>query len=64
MQKRDANRITLTVSDSGIGFPENIDPRNSPSLGLTFVTSLVQQLDGTIELNRSGGTTFKIEFRG
>ncbi len=33
MQKRDTNRIMLTVSDSGIGFPENIDPRNSPSLG-------------------------------
>ena len=62
LQKRDANRIVLTVSDSGIGFPENIDPRNSPSLGLTLVNSLVEQLDGTIELDRRGGTTFTIRF--
>ncbi len=61
-QKRDTNRITLTVSDSGIGFPEDIDIRNSPSLGLTLVNSLVEQLDGTIELDRRGGTTFTITF--
>jgi two-component sensor histidine kinase len=62
LQKRDANRFVLTVSDSGTGFPENIDPRNSPSLGLTLVNSLVEQLDGTIELDRRGGTTFSITF--
>ncbi len=62
LQERDRNRFVLTVSDSGTGFPENIDPRNSPSLGLTLVNSLVEQLDGTIELDRRGGTTFTITF--
>ena len=46
----------------GIGFPEDLDPRNSPSLGLTIVNSLVQQLNGAIELDRRGGTTFTITF--
>ncbi len=64
LQKRGTNRIMLTVSDSGTGFPETIDPRNSPSLGLTIVNSLVQQLDGAIELDRREGTAFTIEFRG
>ncbi len=64
MQKREGNSIVLTVSDSGTGFPENVDFRNSPSLGLTLVNSLVQQLDGTIELDRSAGTRFTIRFGG
>ncbi len=57
-----ANRITLTVSDNGIGFPEQIDFRRSPSLGLTLVNSLVEQLGGTIELERREGTSFTISF--
>jgi two-component sensor histidine kinase len=61
LRKR-ANHIVLTVSDNGIGFPEHVDFRNSSSLGLTLVNSLVQQLDGSIELDRRGGTTFTITF--
>jgi two-component sensor histidine kinase len=56
------NQITLTVSDNGVGFPEHVDFRKSPSLGLTLITSLVEQLDGVIELDRSGGTAFTITF--
>jgi PAS domain S-box-containing protein len=60
--KEGANRTTLTVSDNGIGFPEQVDWLNSPSLGLTLINSLVGQLEGTIELDRRGGTTFTIRF--
>jgi PAS domain S-box-containing protein len=58
----EANRITLTVDDNGVGFPEHVDFRKSPSLGLTLVNSLVEQLSGTIELDRRGGTGFTITF--
>jgi two-component sensor histidine kinase len=58
-----ANRITLTVSDNGIGFPENVDFRNTPSFGLTLVNSLVGQIDGSIELDRKAGTTFTVTLR-
>jgi PAS domain S-box-containing protein len=60
--RTDANQVTLTVSDNGIGFPEQMDFRKSPSLGLTLINSLVEQLGGTIELDRRGGTTFTITF--
>ncbi len=60
--RTDANRITLTVADDGVGFPEQIDFRKSPSLGLTLINSLVEQLGGTIELDRRGGTAFTIVF--
>jgi PAS domain S-box-containing protein len=62
LQRAGANQVTLTVSDNGVGFPEQIDFRKSPSLGLTLINSLVEQLGGTIELDRRGGTTFTITF--
>jgi two-component sensor histidine kinase len=52
------------ISDDGVGFPEDIDFKNvDSSLGLQLVNSLVNQLDGSIELDRSKGTKFIIEFK-
>jgi PAS domain S-box-containing protein len=59
---RDDGRFTLIVRDNGVGFPENVDFRNTDSLGLQLVCTLTDQLDGAIELNRTGGTEFKITF--
>jgi PAS domain S-box-containing protein len=54
--------LRLIVSDNGSGFPEDIDFQNSASLGLKLVVALAHQLSGTVELDRSCGTTFKITF--
>jgi two-component sensor histidine kinase len=48
--------FTLTVSDNGVGIPENLDIEDLNSLGLQLVTSLVDQLDGKIEVKRDNGT--------
>ena len=56
------DKLTLIVSDNGIGFPQDLDFRNTESLGLRLVGMLARQLGGTIELDRNGGTTFKIAF--
>ena len=55
------NDYSLIVHDSG-HFPKEIDFKNSESLGLQLVTNLVAQIDGTIDLNTSEGTTFTIHF--
>jgi len=39
-----------------------MDFRSTETLGLELVTTLVKQLNGTIELDRSRGTEFKITF--
>ena len=57
------NEFTLEVNDDGIGFPENVDFRKTTSLGLQLVTTLVDQINGTIELERTRGTSFKIRFK-
>ncbi|MEG4571363.1 PAS domain S-box protein [Microcoleus sp. N3A4] len=57
------NRLcVLTVSDSGIGFPQELDYRKARTLGLRLVGSLVKQIRGEIELLETAGTTFKITF--
>ena len=56
------SEIELIVSDNGVGLPEDLDFKNSKSLGLELVNGLTQQLGGTIELDRSKGTEFKITF--
>ena len=52
----------LTVSDNGIGMPESFDLENPDNLGMQLVTTLVDQLEGGIELKRDKGTEFTIRF--
>lgn len=54
--------IELTVSDNGIGLPDNFDIETSESLGLKLVTNLVQQINGKLELHPKNYTEFKITF--
>jgi PAS domain S-box-containing protein len=53
----------LVVADDGVGLPEGLDFRHTTSLGLQVVCTLVDQLDGSIELDRSKGTEFRIRFQ-
>ena len=54
--------LVLTVKDNGVGIPGHIDPEDCPSLGLDLVAGFVEQLDGTLEICRDGGTEIKITF--
>ncbi|MFY1112839.1 MAG: histidine kinase dimerization/phosphoacceptor domain -containing protein [Methanosarcinaceae archaeon] len=57
------DRFMLVFSDNGKGFPEGIDFRNPETLGLQLVNALVDQIEGTIEMEREAGTKFIIRFR-
>jgi PAS domain S-box-containing protein len=55
--------ISLSVSDNGIGLPEHFDWKRAKSLGLRLVNILSSnQLRGTIDVSRDGGTSFSITF--
>ncbi len=61
--RRENGTYVLSVKDDGVGFPKDVDFRNTPSLGLQLVNTLVSQLDGSVELISNGaGTEFRIEF--
>lgn len=56
------SRFILTVSDNGVGIPETFSIETAESLGLQIVNVLMEQLDGSVRLNRDRGTEYVIEF--
>jgi len=52
----DGRRLTVVISDDGVGMPEDFTLVGSASLGLSIVQTLVTtELDGTIEVSSGGG---------
>ena len=63
MQRRFGQEMLLSVSDDGIGLPSNFSLDHLTSLGMQLVSTLVDQLDGTLEVIRGNGTSFVIVFQ-
>jgi PAS domain S-box-containing protein len=55
-------QVTLSVGDSGVGFPPGVDFRHAESLGLQLIGLLTEQLGGTMTLECRKGTLFTIRF--
>lgn len=62
--KSQNNVVTLNVVDNGVGLPDSFDHKNTNSLGLQLVNTLVEQIDGTVEFKKrtEGGTEVNITF--
>jgi len=56
------SRCALVVGDDGIGLPQDLDLEATQSLGLHLVNRLVAQIEGSIDLDKVGGTTYTITF--
>jgi len=56
------NRYAMVIKDNGVGFPKDLNFRRPGSIGLQIVNDLVSQLKGTLQLDRRGGTKFKLTF--
>lgn len=57
---RKDHTLSIIMKDNGTGIAKDFDWRNATTLGLRLVISLVEQLQGSIELDRHEGTTFTI----
>jgi two-component sensor histidine kinase len=54
--------LQLMVTDDGIGLPVNFDPAHCNSLGMLLVVTLVEQLEGSLEIDGAHGATFRVRF--
>ncbi|MEI6126053.1 MAG: histidine kinase dimerization/phosphoacceptor domain -containing protein [Pseudomonadota bacterium] len=59
---RENGVCSLRFSDNGAGIPADLTLDNCKTLGLTLVRELTAQLQGTLLLERSEGTTILINF--
>ncbi len=60
--KLEDNKYKLIISDDGIGIPEELNYKNSDSLGLKLVYSLSDQIGAEVKLDTTNGTRFEITF--
>ncbi len=60
---RKGGQYELIVRDDGIGLPQHINVHTANTLGLKLILLLTEQIDGTLEISRDGGTQFCIRFK-
>ena len=59
--QRQQDTYVLTIRDDGVGLPEDFDSNELTTLGMRLVT-LLAQIIGKVNIDRSQGTAFSIEF--
>ncbi|MBM1106474.1 sensor histidine kinase [Aurantibacter crassamenti] len=64
LKKEKLNDYVLNIGDDGIGMSQEINYKNTKSLGLKLINNLTRQLRGTIERDQSKkGTNYIIRFK-
>ena len=56
------NTFSLKIQDNGVGIPESVTFESSTGFGMQLVSMLINQINGTIRIERGGGTGFIVEF--
>ena len=56
-------KISLTVSDNGVGMPDPHIPDSSPSMGMTLIRLLADQIGAVMTAELSHGTALSITFK-
>jgi PAS domain S-box-containing protein len=60
---KNMHMFKLTVTDNGIGLPEDFDFKNTESFGMSVMRNLIKQIDGEVKLYKTCGTKFVIKFK-
>ncbi len=60
--KHEGDILALTVADNGIGQPVSVNIENPQTLGLRLIKMLSQQISGSLEMDRTGGTVYHLKF--
>jgi two-component sensor histidine kinase len=58
----DRTKLELTVYNTGKSIPESIDIHKTETFGMQLINILIEQLNGTIQMERKEGTKFLIKF--
>jgi two-component sensor histidine kinase len=61
MEEKDA--FVLTVSDNGVGLPEDFETTERKTLGIELVYILAEQLDSAITVDKTKGSSFSLKIK-
>ena len=64
LARSEGETLTLTVSDNGIGLPQNVNLWNARSLGLRLVRILSEQMGAELKMVSEQGTSMELVFHG
>lgn len=59
----EGDEFILIVSDNGVGIAGDLNIKDSKTLGLQLVDTLVKQIDGKMSLDTKNGARYEIHFR-
>jgi two-component sensor histidine kinase len=62
--RADGKDVILTFSDNGVGLPASVTFEKTDTLGIGLLAGLTKQLNGTIAVDRTGGTSYTVTFPG
>jgi len=62
LKKDEHSRVILKVGDNGVGFGGDFEELKKTSLGFQIVDILARQIQGTLSIERQGGTTIILAF--
>jgi two-component sensor histidine kinase len=62
LKTEDNKNYVLIIEDNGIGLPSNIDPYDSPSLGIKLMRGLSEDIRGKFQITSENGTKITLEF--
>ena len=62
LRRQPAGTVSLVLSDSGVGLPDDLDWTTSRSLGLRLVRALADQLRASLDVRSQNGTEVKLVF--
>jgi two-component sensor histidine kinase len=58
----DPDHCLLSISDNGVGMPAHGTGKKTSSLGMSLMTGLSEDLDGSFMMDNNKGTVIKIRF--
>lgn len=62
LKTNDNENYVLIIHDNGVGIPYDIDPSESPSLGIKLMHGLSKDISGKFQITNEDGTKITLEF--
>ena len=62
LRELEGSAALLRICDDGVGIPDSVRSETAQTFGMQLITTLTEQLHGTLEILKHGGTDVRICF--